>query len=164
MMMASTDARHLILSHFRTAKPQTLLLKMLYMLDTNFCSFIMRERPASVLERLQEAAESQHQIVISVITYYEMLLDTVGRNASPRHAKLVGAFVARLSAILPWEAAAAEKAAQIKQDLTAKGTPIGGNNMMIAGHALAAECVLVTNNTREFSRVKGLRAEDWVKA
>jgi tRNA(fMet)-specific endonuclease VapC len=76
----------------------------------------------------------------------------------------VGAFVARLSAILPWEAAAAEKAAQIKQDLTAKGTPIGGNDMMIAGHALAAECVLVTNNTREFSRVKGLRAEDWVKA
>jgi len=132
------------------------------MLDTNICLFIMRERPASVIERLQEAATSQHQIVISVITYYEMLLGTVGRNAAPRHTRLVDAFVARLSAILPWDASATEKATRIKQDLTAKGTLIGGNDMMIAGHALAAECVLVTNNTREFARVQGLRFEDWV--
>lgn len=135
----------------------------IYMPDTNICSFIMRERPASVLERLQDVAESQHQIVISVITYYEMLLGTVGRNASPRHARLVDAFVTRLSTVLPWDAASAERATGIKQDLAAKGTPIGGNDMMIAGHALAADCVLVTNNTREFSRVQGLRFEDWVK-
>ena len=133
-----------------------------YMLDTNICSYIMRERPVSVLVRLQEVAESQNQIVISVITYYEMLLGTAGRNASPRHARLVDAFVTRLSTILPWEAAAAEKATRTKQDLAAKGTPIGGNDIMIAGHALAAECVLVTNNTREFSHVQGLRFEDWV--
>lgn len=133
----------------------------IYMLDTNICSFIMRERPVSVLERLQAAVEGQHQVVVSVVTYYEMLLGTVGRNASPRHARLVEAFVARLSAILPWDAAAAEHATLIKQDLAAKGTPIGGNDMMIAGHALAAECVLVTNNTREFGRVEGLRFEDW---
>lgn len=134
-----------------------------YMLDTNICSFIMRERPASVLERLQLAADGQHRIVISVVTYYEMLLGTVGRNASPRHAKLVEAFVSRLSAILPWDAAAAEKATAIKRDLAAKGTPIGGNDTMIAGHALAADCVLVTNNLREFARVDGLRLADWVK-
>jgi tRNA(fMet)-specific endonuclease VapC len=134
-----------------------------YMLDTNICAFIMRERPAAVLERLQAAVESQHQIVISVITYYEMLLGTVGRNASPRHAGLVEAFAARLSAILPWEAAAAVEAARIKQDLAAKGTLIGGNDIMIAGHALAAECVLVTNNVREFARVDGLRIENWVE-
>lgn len=133
----------------------------IYMLDTNICSFIMRERPASVLERLQESVDGQHRIVISVITYYEMLLGTVGRNASPRHARLVDAFVTRLSAILPWEAMAAERATLIKQELAAKGTPIGGNDIMIAGHALAAECVLVTNNTREFARVQGLRFEDW---
>jgi tRNA(fMet)-specific endonuclease VapC len=105
--------------------------------------------------------ENQHQIVISVITYYEMLLGTVGRKASPRHAALVEAFVARLSAILPWDAAAAEEATRIKQDLAAKGTPIGGNDTMTAGHALAAECVLVTHNTREFEQVQGLRFEDW---
>ena len=136
-------------------------MPVVHMLDTNICSFIMRERPVPVLERLQAAAESQHRIVISVITYYEMLLGTIGRKASPRHGALVEAFVARLSAILPWDAAAAECATRVKQDLAAKGTPIGGNDVMIAGHALAAECVLVTNNGREFARVEGLRFEDW---
>lgn len=133
----------------------------IYMLDTNICSYIMRERQASVLERLQKAVEGQHRITISAITYYEMLLGTVGRNASPRHARLVEAFVARLSAILPWDAAAAETATRIKRELAAKGTPIGGNDTMIAGHALAADCVLVSNNVREFARVKALRLEDW---
>ncbi len=132
-----------------------------YMLDTNICSYIMRERPAPVLERLQEAVQDQHTIVISVITYYEMLLGTVGRNASPRHAQLVESFVARLSSIMPWDAAAAVAATRIKQELAAKGTPIGGNDMMIAGHAIAATCVLVTNNLREFSRVQKLQSENW---
>ncbi|MDJ1159198.1 hypothetical protein QNA08_13210 [Chelatococcus sp. SYSU_G07232] len=72
------------------------------------------------------------------------------------------AFVARLSTILPWDAAAAEHATRIKQDLAVKGTPIGGIDIMIAGHALAGDCVLVTNNTRGFARVQGLRVEDWV--
>jgi tRNA(fMet)-specific endonuclease VapC len=135
-----------------------------YMLDTNICSFIMRERPLRVLERLQAAVSGNHQICISVITYYEMLLGTVGRNASPRHAQLVEAFAARLSAILPWDAAAAEHATGIRQVLSARGTPIGGNDTMIAGHALAAGCILITNNMREFTRVDGLRVEDWASA
>ncbi len=132
-----------------------------YMLDTNICSFIMRERPPAVLQRLQGAMEGQNSIVISVITYYEMLLGTVGRKASPRHAALVQSFIARLSGILPWDSEAAEEAMLIRQDLAAKGTPIGNNDAMIAGHALAAGCVLVTNNMREFSRVTGLHTEDW---
>ncbi len=134
----------------------------IYMLDTNICSYIMRKRPTSVLERLQAAADGQHQTVISAITYYEMLLGAVGRDASPRHAGLVEAFVSRLSTILPWDAASAEHATRIKQDLAAKGTPIGSNDTMIAGHALASGCTLVTNNTREFARVERLRFEDWV--
>ena len=132
-----------------------------YMLDTNICSFIMRERPMTVLTRLQSATERQTAIVISVVTYYEILLGTIGRKASPRHAVLAEAFVARLSAILPWDREAADQAARVHRDLTAKGTPIGGADTMIAGHALAADCVLVTNNVREFARVRGLRIEDW---
>ncbi len=132
-----------------------------YMLDTNICSFIIRKRPPAVLERLQQAVEMQSRIVISAITYYEMLLGVIGRNASPRLATLVDAFVARLNAILPWERAAAEEAMRIRKELGAGGTPIGGNDAMTAGHALAADCVLITTNMREFSRVKGLRVEDW---
>jgi tRNA(fMet)-specific endonuclease VapC len=131
------------------------------MLDTNICSFIMRERPPAVVDRLQRAIELQNSVAISVVTYYEMLLGAIGKNASPRHALLIEAFVARLSAILPWDRVAAEEAMRVTRDLNAKGTPIGGNDAMIAGHALAADCVLVTNNTREFSRVAGLHVEDW---
>jgi tRNA(fMet)-specific endonuclease VapC len=131
------------------------------MLDTNICSFIMRERPPAVLTRLQAAVERQCGIVISVVTYYEILLGTIGRKASPRHAALAEAFVARLSAILPWDREAADHAAWIRRDLAAKGTPIGSADTMIAGHALAANCLLVTNNVREFARVRSLRVEDW---
>ena len=136
-------------------------MSTVYMLDTSICSFIMRERPLSVLERLQVAAEGESSTVISVITYYEMLLGAIGRRASPRHAALVESFVARLSAVLPWDRQAAAESTQIRKELTARGVPIGGNDTMIAGHALAADCVLVTNNMREFARVKGLRVEDW---
>ncbi len=139
-------------------------MSITYMLDTNICSFIMRERPVAVLERLQAAVDGQNSIVISVITYYEMLLGTIGKSASPKHAALVEAFIARLSSVLPWERQAAEETIRIRQDLSARGTPIGSNDSMIAGHALALECVLVTNNTREFSRVVGLRVEDWAEA
>jgi tRNA(fMet)-specific endonuclease VapC len=132
-----------------------------YMLDTNICSFIMRQRPMSALNRLQAAAENQRAIVISVVTYYEILLGTIGRRASPRHAALAEAFVSRLSAILPWDREAADQAARVHKDLAAKRTPIGGADVMIAGHALAADCVLVTNNVREFARVEGLCIEDW---
>jgi tRNA(fMet)-specific endonuclease VapC len=139
-------------------------MSTVYMLDTNNCSFIMRERPPVLLERLQSAAANQRRIVISVITYYEMLLGAIGRNASPRHAMLVEAFVTRLSTILAWDRMAAEKAIRIRTELAAKGTPIGGNDTMIAGHAIAADCVLITNNTREFCRVGNLRVEDWTQA
>lgn len=139
-------------------------MSAVYMLDTNICSFIMRERPLVILERMQAAVEGQGQIVVSVITYYEMLLGSIGRKASPRHATLVEAFVARVSGILPWERTAAEEAARIRKELGAKGTPIGGNDAMIAGHAVAVGCVLVTNNTREFLRVENLRVEDWASA
>lgn len=136
-------------------------MSAVYMLDTNICSFIIRERPMALLERLQTAVEEQHRIVISVITYYEMLLGTIGRKASPRHAKLVEAFVVRLSDVLPWDRKAAEASVRIRKELAARGTPIGGNDTMIAGHALTAGCTLITNNLREFTRVTNLVAEDW---
>ena len=133
----------------------------IYMLDTCICSFIQREQPQQVLERLQQTHAQQHQIVVSAITYAEMRFGATSRKASKKHVALVNAFLARLDAVLPWYAAAVDKTATIKRQLSDLGTPIGPNDTAIAGHALATQAILVTNNTREFKRVDGLVLEDW---
>ncbi|MBW4919077.1 type II toxin-antitoxin system VapC family toxin, partial [Klebsiella pneumoniae] len=76
--------------------------------------------------------------------------------------QLVDAFCARLDAILPWDRAAVDATTDIRVALHLAGTPIGPNDTAIAGHAIAAGAVLVTNNVREFARVPGLTLEDWV--
>ena len=133
------------------------------MLDTCICSFIMREQPEAVLKRLEQAVLRNQRIVISAITYSEMRFGATGPKAAPRHIKLVDAFCARLDAILPWDRAAVYATTGIKVELRLAGTPIGPNDTAIAGHAIAAGAVLVTNNTREFKRVPGLMLEDWIK-
>lgn len=138
-------------------------MNKIYMLDTCICSFIMREQPDTVLERLAQAVLRNHRIVISAITYSEMRFGATGPKASPRHIGLVDAFCARLDAILPWDRVAVDATTDVKVALRLAGTPIGPNNTAIAGHAKSAGAVLVTNNTREFERVPGLALEDWVK-
>lgn len=134
-----------------------------YMLDTCICSFIMREQPEDVIRRLEQAVLRNHRIVVSAITYAEMRFGAIGKKASLRHGQLVDEFCARLDAIVPWDRAAVDATAVIKATLSAAGTPIGPNDTAIAGHAIAAGVILVTNNTREFARVPGLVLEDWVK-
>lgn len=134
-----------------------------YMLDTNICSFIMREQPEAVIRRLEQAVLRNHRIVVSAITYAEMRFGAIGKKSSPRHGQLVDAFCARLDAILSWDRAAVDATAEVKAALTAAGTPIGPNDTAIAGHAIAAGAILVTNNVREFERVPNLVLEDWVK-
>lgn len=129
-----------------------------YMLDTNICSFIMREQPVAVIDRLEQAVLRNHRIVVSAITYAEMRFGAIGKKASPRHGQLVDAFCARLDAILPWDRAAVDATTAIKAALATAGTPIGPNDT-----AIAASAILVTNNVREFERVPGLTLEDWVK-
>jgi len=133
-----------------------------YMLDTNICSFIMREMPASVLHRLTLISGQKHRIVISAITYAEMRYGQIGKKASAHHKALVDEFVLRLDAVLPWDRHAVDAATEVKKALSEAGTPIGPNDTAIAGHAIAASCILVTNNTREFCRVANLVYEDWV--
>ena len=131
-----------------------------YMLDTCICSFIMRERPESVLERLALEVKNQNRIVISAVTYAEMRYGEIGKKASPKHAVLVNEFIRRLDAILPWDRHAVDATIVIKRQLTTTGSKIGENDMAIAGHAIAADCVLVTNNVGEFSRVDDLIYQD----
>jgi tRNA(fMet)-specific endonuclease VapC len=133
-----------------------------YMLDTNTCSFIIRERPPLVLARLQDVVQEGHHVCISAISYAELLFGAHSRRASPRMPGIVAEFVARLDNIAPWHQNAAQQAALLKRALDDSGMPIGPNDLLIAGHALANHCVLVSDNVREFSRVEGVALENWV--
>lgn len=132
-----------------------------YMLDTCICSFIMREHPAAVIQRLTAEVEQGRRIVISAITYAEMRYGQIGKKASTRHKTLVDEFVKRLDAVLPWDRHAVDATIMVMQGLSKAGKPIGQNDSAIAGHAIAAACTLVTNNVREFGRVTGLAYEGW---
>ena len=130
-----------------------------YMLDTDTCSYIIKERPASVLKRFKRLA--MEQICVSAVTYAELLYG-VERSSSKRiNQEIVDDFVRHLD-VLSWGHEAAEQYGKIRVDLEAGGTPIGAMDMMIAAHARSLKAVLVTNNQRHFSKVKTLKIENWV--
>jgi tRNA(fMet)-specific endonuclease VapC len=133
------------------------------MLDTNICSFIMRQRPLPLLKVLQAHVENKDRIVISAITYAEMRFGAIGKKAAPKHNTIVDEFMSRIDSVLSWDKEAVDATTAIKKALSDKGTPIGANDTAIAGHAIASDCVLVTNNTKEFERVPALHLEDWTK-
>jgi len=134
----------------------------IYTLDTCTCSFIMREHPLTVLQKLQAEVAKQNQIVISAITYAEMRYGAIGKKASPKHSLWVDEFVQRLDDVLAWGVTAVDAATIVKKHTMTLGKLIGENDIAIAGHAISENCILVTNNTREFKRVENLKYEDWV--
>ncbi|MDN5874123.1 MAG: type II toxin-antitoxin system VapC family toxin, partial [Sinobacteraceae bacterium] len=125
------------------------------------CSYLFRQQPAFLVERLGKAVSNKYRIVVSAITYAEMRYGPIGKKASPKHKRLVDAFVERLDEVLPWDKKAVDCTVLVKQMLSRAGTPIGTNDCAIAGHALAVNATLITHNVREFRRVRGLIHEDW---
>ncbi|MCL2784944.1 MAG: type II toxin-antitoxin system VapC family toxin [Propionibacteriaceae bacterium] len=129
------------------------------MLDTNICSFLMRHQPSVGTHLLQRVSEGSI-IAISAITYSELRDGALGPKVSPKHAYMVDELVRRVDTYA-WDINAVDHTAMIRAHLRNQGTPIGLNDSAIAGHALSINAVLVSNNTREFSRVPKLRLEDW---
>ena len=130
-----------------------------YMLDTNIVSHAMRREPA-VLARL--ASVSADDCCISAVTRSELRYGVALHPGATRLARLVGAYL-DTAETLPWAGAEADRHGQIRAALRLKGTPNGGFDEMIAAHALAAGCILVTANVRHFARVEGLTVEDWTQ-
>lgn len=133
------------------------------MLDTNICSFLMRGAPQQVLLHFDRALQSECEVLISAVTYQELLYGATHPKAPRKILKDLEKFLECVDAILPLDAAAIARGAAILKALHKKGAPIGLNDSLIAGHALTAGCQLITNNTREFSRVEGLQVHDWTQ-
>lgn len=121
------------------------------MLDTDTASFIIKGRSPSVQQKL--AAIDPSMICISAISRAELMYGL--KALSPEHRVHLGVrrFL-QIVSILPWDSDAAAYYAEIKHQILTSGQPIGEMDMMIAAHSLSACAVLVTNNTRHFSRVR----------
>jgi tRNA(fMet)-specific endonuclease VapC len=129
-----------------------------YLLDTNICIYIRQRRPEEVLRRFRKLRPGE--AALSVITYGELLYGVA------KSAQRVAAFeqLRELIRLLPAVALpenAAETYGTLRADLETKGQMIGNNDLWIAAHALASKLTLVTNNVREFQRVRGLKIENW---
>jgi tRNA(fMet)-specific endonuclease VapC len=129
-----------------------------YLLDTNLCIRVLRDRPAAVRHRFNETSEA---LCISTIVLTE-LLHGAAKSARPiENRRAVEDFAARLE-VLPFDEAAADHAADIRAVLERRGAVIGAYDLLIAGHARSRGLTVVTANLGEFVRVEGLRSQDWL--
>lgn len=133
---------------------------MLYMLDTNICGYIIRNRPTYIKEKFK-MVESEHDIALSSIVVSELLYGAK-KKGSERLIKTVNAFIDNFT-ILDFDKSASNEYANIRVSLEKSGNIIGSNDLFIASHVKAKGAVLVTNNTKEFNRVDGLIIENWIE-
>ncbi len=129
-----------------------------YMLDTNICIYIAKEHPPEVKTRFQRLRPGQ--ILMSAVTYGEL---SYGASKSGQKAKAL-AQLEELIQDIPVEALdsrATRAYGEIRATLEQQGRPIGNNDLWIGAHALALSLTLVTNNEREFQRIRGLSVENW---
>jgi tRNA(fMet)-specific endonuclease VapC len=137
------------------------MAQLQYLLDTNICIYIRRERPQAVLDRFKVLPPGS--TTISVITYGELIY-RVQKSPDPVKAMMI---LDELTALIPVVPMAIDVAAiygRIGSDLAARGELIGNNDLWIAAHAKSLRLTLVTNNERGFKRVHGLVIENWAKS
>jgi len=129
-----------------------------YVLDTHICIYVINARPSGVLARFRQ--QRLGEIGVSSVTAAELAFG-VAKSGSERNRQALEMFLAPLE-VLPFDAAAIWHYADLRAALERQGQPIGALDTMITAHSLALNAILVTNNTREFARVPGLRLENWV--
>jgi tRNA(fMet)-specific endonuclease VapC len=132
---------------------------MKYMLDTNICIYVIKQKPVVVLDRFSKTDISE--ISISSITLSELFYGVSKSSKPEQNFMALTQFVAPLE-ILPFGGEAAQYYGDLRAHLEKQGTLIGSLDMLIAAHALSIESALVTNNEKEFNRVPSLKIKNWV--
>ena len=130
-----------------------------YLLDTNICIYIQRQKPGEVLARFQKLKPGD--AAISVITWGELLYGAEKSRQRKKALQLLEEFKT-LIPVLPMPENTGKTYGAIRASLESKGRPIGNNDLWIAAHAKAEGLTIVTNNEREFQRVPGLKVQNWV--
>src|SRR5947207_13150332 len=129
-----------------------------YMLSTNICIYVIKNRPPKIRERFNRLAD---KLCISAITLGELIYGTEKSSRPMENLSIVEQFAALLE-VLAFANKAAAHFGQLRAELERAGEPVGAYDMLIGGHARSEGLVLVSNNVREFRRMKGLRVENWL--
>jgi tRNA(fMet)-specific endonuclease VapC len=130
-----------------------------YLLDTNICIYLIKQKPEKVFERFRKLTVGE--IAISSITYSELYFGVRKSQKKAQNEAALQQFTSPLD-ILPYPEEASKVYGEIRAHLESKGAPIGPLDPLIAAHARYLDLTLVTNNVPEFSRVPKLRIENWV--
>ena len=137
---------------------------MNYVLDTNACIALINGKPPSVRARFQKALHAGAQVLVPTVVAFELWYGVAKSARAEANARRVETFFAGPIGLLVFDEQDARRAGQVRAALEAAGKPIGAYDLLIAGQALRHNATLVTANTKEFRRVKGLAWEDWAKA
>ena len=132
------------------------------MLDTDTCIFLMRGGFKKLEARVQSVPLQQQ--VMSAVTFAELAYGVQAASTAKRKQNQItlDSLVLHL-AVLDWPQTAAKNYAEIRADLKKRGAQLGAADLMIAAHAIAIDAIVVTNNVKDFGRVKGLEVENWTK-
>jgi len=136
------------------------LTGQLFMLDTDTCIFLMRGESPALAAKVQSVPLQQQ--VMSAVTFAELTYGVQASAAAKRkqNQSVLDSLVLHL-AVLDWPQDAAKHYAEIRADLKKRGAQLGAADLMIAAHARAMGAIVVTNNVKDFQRVKGLEVENW---
>jgi len=129
-----------------------------FLLDTNIVSDLVRNPQGRTAAKIAELGEDA--VATSIIVAAELRYGAA-KKGSERLTSQLESILTALE-IIPWEAPADTAYGAVRVALEAAGTPIGANDLLIAAQTLALDMVLVTNNEREFARVRGLKIENWL--
>jgi tRNA(fMet)-specific endonuclease VapC len=135
-----------------------------YLLDTNACIALINGRPETVRRRFQRVSSAGEEIVTSSVVLFELWYGVAKSKRPKVNAERVATFLAGPVEIRDFSAEDAEHAGRIRAALELAGKPIGAYDLLIAGQALRHKATLVTANSSEFARVRGLRLQDWASA
>jgi tRNA(fMet)-specific endonuclease VapC len=133
-------------------------MELRYLLDTNIFIYIRQGRPESVVRRFSKLAPGE--AAVSIISYGELFFGACKRGQRPDDLERLRTLMGLLPCLTIPEAAA-ESYGAVRAELELKGQMISNNDLWIAAHALASGLILVTNNEKEFRRVRGLKVQNW---
>jgi tRNA(fMet)-specific endonuclease VapC len=134
---------------------------MIIMLASDVCRRIMRGKPAGLLSQLQQWTAAGDEVVISAITYAELVAAALLTSEQERHMHLVEEFCARLDAIVPWDTEAVDAYTVLQRHCMSEQRVMNMNDVMIAAHAISLDAELLSGSERGFAGLAQLRLRLW---